>query len=118
MTPPLIQHLEYNGIKYYGDQILVGKSQKIPKLEVDTNISLQKLVSITGSLPEKAEPLSLKQYITEVNRLQETTSFGTSDITQTIVKPEARDPKLSEIVRRRFNLTYGQATNLGDIERD
>ena len=69
MIPPLIQHLEYNGMSDYGDQIILGTAHKIPELEADTNNFLQKLVSITGSLPDKAEPLSLEQYITEVNRL-------------------------------------------------
>ena len=66
---------------YYGDQIILGTVQQITKLEPDTNNFLQKLVSITGSLPNKAEPISIEQYITKVNRLRETTSSGPSDIT-------------------------------------
>ena len=65
----------------YGDQIILYMAQKIPELEIDTNNFLQKLVSITGSLPNKAEPISIEQYITKVNRLRETTSSGPSDIT-------------------------------------
>ena len=60
----------------YGDQKFLGMAQKIPELEAGTNNFLQKLVSITGSLPDKSEPLSLEQYITKVNRLQETTYSG------------------------------------------
>ena len=58
-NPPLIQHIEYNGTTDYGDQILLGTAQKIPELEADTNNPLQKLVSITGSLPEKLNPSHL-----------------------------------------------------------
>ena len=54
VNPPIIQRIEYNGMKDHGDQIILGTAQKIPKLEVDTNNFLQKLVSITGSLPNKA----------------------------------------------------------------
>ena len=95
ITPPLIQHLEYNGITDYGDQIILGTAQKIPELEADTNNFLQKIVSITGSLPNKAYPLSLEQYITEVNRLREETYFVPSDITPEMAKTEALDPELS-----------------------
>ena len=63
-------------MKDYGDKIPLGTAQKITELEVDTNNFLQKLVSVTGSLPDKSEPLSLEQYITKVNRLQETTYSG------------------------------------------
>ena len=61
MTPPLIQHLEYNSMIDYGDQILLGTAQKIPELEADTNNFLPELVSITGSLPDKAEPLPIEK---------------------------------------------------------
>ena len=71
--------------------------QNIPELKADTNNSLQKLVSITGSLPNKPEPLSFDQYITEVYHLQETTSSGPSDITPSIVKTDAMEPELVEI---------------------
>ena len=54
VNPPIIQRIEYNGMKDHGDQIILGTAQKIPKLEVDTNNFLQKLVSITGSPPNKA----------------------------------------------------------------
>ena len=53
----------------YGDQILIGTAQQIPELEAGTNNFLQKLVSITGSLPYKSELLSFEKYITEVNHL-------------------------------------------------
>ena len=39
------------------------------------------MVFITGSLPDKAETLSLEQYITKANRLQEKTTSGLSEIT-------------------------------------
>ena len=64
MNPPLIKHLEYNGMTDYRYQILLDTEQKIPKLEADTKKFLQKLISVTGSLPDKSEPLSLEQYIT------------------------------------------------------
>ena len=79
---------------YYRDQILLGTAQQRPKLEADTNNFLQKLASITGSIPEKSKPISFEKYITEVNCLLETTSYGTSYITQAMVKTEALDPEL------------------------
>ena len=55
----------------YGDQIILGTEQQIPKLESDTTNFLQKLVSIASSIPGKAEPLSFEKYITEVKRHQQ-----------------------------------------------
>ena len=94
-TPPLIQHLEYNGMTYNGNQILLGPAQKITELEADINNFFKNLVSITGSLPYKAEPLSLEKYITEFNCLQETTSSGPSDIPPAMVKTEGLDPEVA-----------------------
>ena len=54
----------------YVHQILLGTAHQIPELEADTNNLLQKLVSTTGSLPDKNETLSFEQYITEGNRLR------------------------------------------------
>ena len=79
MTPPIIHHLEYNGMADYGDQTLLGTGQKIIELEADTNNFLQKLVSIIGSLPDKSEPLSFEEYISEVNYLQK-------NILQTLIR--------------------------------
>ena len=62
--------------------------------------------NITGSLPDKAEPLSLDQYIIEVNRVLETTSSILSDITTEMLKTEAMGPELTEIGRRRFNFPW------------
>ena len=70
------------------------------------NNFLQKLASITGSIPSKAEPISFGKYITEFNRLQETTPSGTSDITPVMVKIEALDPEISEIGWRMFNFPW------------
>ena len=61
MTPHIIEHLEYNDMKEYVDQIPLGKAQSIPELEVDTKSFLPKMVSITSSLPDKAEPFSFEQ---------------------------------------------------------
>ena len=70
MNPPLIQHLEYNGMEEYGDQVILGTSQQITKLESDTNNFLQKLASITVSLPNRSKTISFEKYITKVNRLR------------------------------------------------
>ena len=37
MNPPLIQHLEYNGMTDYRNQIILGTAQQIPEPEADTN---------------------------------------------------------------------------------
>ena len=86
MNPSLIQNIYYNGMTYYCDKIILGVAQQIPKLEADTNNLPQKLVSITGSLPNKYESLSFEQYISKVKCLQEITSSGPSDITPEMVK--------------------------------
>ena len=95
MIPPIIQHLYYNGMMEYGGRILLGTAHKIPEIEADTEKFLQKLAFITGVLPDKAKPISVEQYITEVNRLQETSSSGPSDVTLDMVKTEALDPELA-----------------------
>ena len=51
MTSNIIQHLDYNGMTYYGDQIILGTAQQMPELEADKNSFLQKLAPIPGSLP-------------------------------------------------------------------
>ena len=48
MTPTLIQHLKYNGLTDYGDQIILGKAQK---KETFTKVKLKivsNLAKITG----------------------------------------------------------------------
>ena len=87
----------------YGDQIIIDTAQEIPELEANKNNFPQKLSSITGSIPNKAEPISFGKYITKFDRLQETTPSGPSDITPSMVKTEALDPELSEIGWRRLN---------------
>ena len=64
------------------------------------------MASITGSILNKAEPISFGQYITEFDRLQEKTSSGHSDTTPEMVKIEALYPELSEIGWRRFNFPW------------
>ena len=49
----------------YGDQIILDTAQEISEPEANKNNPLQKLSSITGSIPNKAEHISCGQYITE-----------------------------------------------------
>ena len=73
----------------YGEHIILYTAKGIPKLEANKNYFLQKLASITGSIPNKAELILFGKYITEFDRLQETTPSGHSDITPEMVKIEA-----------------------------
>ena len=41
----------------YGDQIILYTAQEISELEANKNNFLQKLASITGFIPNKAEPI-------------------------------------------------------------
>ena len=54
----------------YGDQIILDTAHQLSELEANKNNFLQKLASITGSIPNKAEHISFGQYITEFDRLQ------------------------------------------------
>ena len=86
----------------HGDQNILDIAQQLPELEANNNNFPQKLASITGSIHNKAEPISFGQYITEFNRLRETTPSGPSDITPAMVKTEALCTELSEIGLRMF----------------
>ena len=57
MTPPLIQHTEYTDMSDYGYQILLDSANLIPEKEAYTNNFLQKLAFVTGSLPDRIEPI-------------------------------------------------------------
>ena len=73
----------------YGDQIIIDIAQQLPELEANKNNFPQKLASITGSIPNKAELILFGKYSTEFDRLQETTPSGPSDITPEMVKIKA-----------------------------
>ena len=90
----------------YGDQIILDTAQEISELEANKTNFLQKLAPVTGSIPNKAEHISCGKYITEFDRLRETTPYGPSYITPDMVKTEALDPELSEIGCRRFNFSW------------
>ena len=90
----------------YGDQIILDTAQQLSELEANKNSFLQKLASITVSIPNKSKPISCGQYITEFDRLRETISSSPSDITPAMVKIEALDPELSEIGWIRFNFPW------------
>ena len=60
MTPHLVNHLHYDGITDYGNDILLGQAVDIPHLENNTKRLLQELAAITRSLPDQAQPISLE----------------------------------------------------------
>ena len=60
MTPPLVNHLLYDGMTDYGNNILLGQAADIPHLDNYTKIYLQGLVALTRSLPNQANLISLK----------------------------------------------------------
>ena len=57
MTLPLVNHLHFNGVTDYGNNILLGQAADIPHLEIYTKRYLQDLASLTCLLPNKAQPI-------------------------------------------------------------
>ena len=64
------------------------------------------LKSVTRALPDPATPITLEDYITEVNCLIESKSSGPSIVTPAMVKTEALDQEPREISWRRFNFPW------------
>ena len=62
MKTPLINHLLYNGMTDYGNNIDLGKASDIPHLDKYTKIFLQELSALTLSLPNQAHPIYLEEY--------------------------------------------------------
>ena len=103
MISPLVNHLHFDGITKYGNDILLVRAADIPHLDIHTKIYLQELSTLTCSLPDQAQPISLEEYTEEVGRLREGTSSGTSSVTPAMVKTEFLDPELAKIGWRIFN---------------
>ena len=104
ITTPLINSLNFDGIDKYGNYIIVGRAAEIPGINSYTRRYLYQLSKITRSLTYQSQTISLEEYIKEVRRLRESTSFGTSNFTPAIVNTESLDPELAEIGWQKFNL--------------
>ena len=70
MTYPLVNHLHFNGITDYGNEILLVQAADIPHLDIYTKRYLQELADLTHSIPNKSHPVSLEEYTNEDNRLR------------------------------------------------
>lgn len=106
MQPPLVNHLNYNGMTDYGDALLLGKAPELEGLDEYTTTYLSQLRAVDGHLPSPATPISFDEYTTEVNRLREGTSSGPSDVTPAMIKTELMDDELAEIGLHRFNFPW------------
>ena len=63
MTTPLINHLKFDGMNKYGNDILLGISVETPQLDPYTRMYLNQLSTITRSLHDQAYTISLEEYI-------------------------------------------------------
>ena len=70
MTYPIVNHLHYDVMKDYGNNVLLVQAEDIPHLNNHTKRYFQELSAITRSLPDQAQPISLEEYTKEVIRLR------------------------------------------------
>ena len=59
MTPPLVNHLHYDGMTDYGNDILLRQAEDTPHLENHTKIYFQELSTLTLQLPDQSQPITL-----------------------------------------------------------
>ena len=106
MIPPLVNHLHFDGMTDYGNNILIVQAADILHLENHTKWYLQELAGLTQSLPDQAQPISLEEYTKEVSRLRKGTLSGPSNVNPTMVNTEVLDPELAKIGWRGFNFRW------------
>ena len=106
ITTPLVNHLNFDGMTKYSNYIILGRAVEIPDLDPYTRIYLNQISTITRSLPDQDQPISLEKYIKEVRRLREATFSGPSYFNPAMVKSEALDPELAEICWQIFNFPW------------
>ena len=106
MTPPIVKHLQYDGMADFGNDILLGQAADIPHLDNHTKIYLQELSALTRLLPNQAQTIALEEYTIEVRRLRKGISSGPSDATPKMVKTEVLYSELAGIVWHIFNLPW------------
>ena len=73
MKSPLVNHLHFNGMAEYGNNILLGQTADTPHLDIHTKRYLQELAAITLSLPDQPQPIPMEEYTKEVGRTREET---------------------------------------------
>ena len=61
MTTTLVNHLHFDGMNEYRNDILLGKVADISELDPHKKIYLCKIAAITSSLPDQAQPISLEE---------------------------------------------------------
>ena len=59
MTPPLVNHLRYDVMTYYGNDILLRQAEDTPHIENHTKIYFQELSTLTLQLPDQSQPITL-----------------------------------------------------------
>ena len=62
MTSPLVNQLHFDGINDYGNDIILGQATDIPHLDNHTKIYLWELATLTHTLPNEYQTISLKEY--------------------------------------------------------
>ena len=61
MTPHLVNHLLYDGMADYGNDIILEQAGEIPHLDKYTKIYLHELYTLTRYLPDQAHPISMEE---------------------------------------------------------
>ena len=60
MRTLLVNHLNFDDMKKYGNNILLGMEAEIPDLDHYTKRYLHQLSAMTHSLPDESQPISLE----------------------------------------------------------
>ena len=87
-----MNHVHYDSMAYYGNNILLWHAADIPHLDNHTKIYLQELSTLTSSLPDHAQHITLEEYTIEVIRIIEVTSLVPSDVNPAMIKTEVLYP--------------------------
>eukprot|EP00957_Ditylum_brightwellii_P151996 11574559-Ditylum_brightwellii.AAC.2 len=96
VSPPMVEPL-VNLLEYSGDQVLPGESPQIEGINEYTQLYLDQLVPINGFLPDDSQPIKFPDYISEVKKLQEKTSYCPSDVTPAMINVEIEDNYLAQV---------------------
>ena len=91
MIHTLVNHLNFNGIYDYGDDIILGSAAEISDINLCTKGYLYHLPSITHSLPDNYQQIPIEAYLKYIKCLIEATSSGLSDMTPVTVNTKDLD---------------------------
>ena len=63
MTTPLVNHINFDVMTKYGNNILLGTATEIPEFNIRTERYLNQLDKMKHYLLDHAQPISLEKYI-------------------------------------------------------